>query len=194
MTMSFILRAAIFCTLIISGLANAGLNDDPVVFKSGEWSVLRSIDAMSDEVSCTGVYKGNNGIQLSDDIMFVQVRGGLKSITLRFDNQPAEDLRLPSSLEKQMSSIMIENNAFTKVLGSNRLRVQVYTVLGEIKKYDINLKGTTKVVENIRSGCPGTAVSKTLPKKPSLCSEKVLKRLRTKKVSADVIKYACSPG
>lgn len=192
MKINTILQAGTLGLLIFSSIANAGLADAPIVFKSGEWSVHKNTDVMTDKVSCTGIYKSEYGIQLTEDKLFISVRGGLKGITLRFGNQPAEGLRLASEMEKQVDAIMIQNNDFTKALGSSRLRAQVLTVLGNMRNYDIDLNGISAAVKNIRSGCPGKPVKKTLSKKPSLCSDTVLKRLRNKKVNANIIKYACS--
>ncbi|MGL5679648.1 MAG: hypothetical protein ACRDC2_08595 [Plesiomonas shigelloides] len=192
MNMKLILRASVISILSLSSLANAGLSDAPVVFKSGEWSVLRTTNQMTDEVSCTGVYKNEYGIQLTGDALYISIRGGLKGITLRFGDQPAESLRLATDIEKQVDAIMIQDNDFTKLMGSNRLRVQVLTVLGNLKNYDIDLSGISAAVENIRSGCLGNPINKSLSNKPSLCSEKVLKRLLSKNVDASIINYACS--
>lgn len=192
MKIRFILQATTLGMLACSGLANAALDAEPVVFKSGEWSVHRSTDSMTDEISCTGIYKEEYGIQLTDDALYISVRGGLKGITLRFGDQPVDSLRLPRKMEEQIDVIMIENNDFTRLLGSNRLRAQAMTVLGSIRNYDIDLKGISAAVKNIRSGCPGDPVKKTLSRKPSLCGDKVIKRLRSKNVDAAIIKYACS--
>ena len=170
----------------------AGLSSEPIVFKSGNWSVHRSTDAMTDEITCTGVYKDNYGIQLNDDTLYIQVRGGVRGVKLRFGEQPPEELRLPNDMEKKIGVIMIQDNDFTKLLASNRLRAEAITVLDSVNDYDIDLTGITDALKNIHSGCSGQPLSESLPKMPSLCGDKVIQRLRAKKVSNEIIEYACS--
>lgn len=43
----------------------AGLKDATPAFKSGDWTVLRSTDPMTDKPSCNGIYKQNYEIQLT---------------------------------------------------------------------------------------------------------------------------------
>ncbi len=151
-------KNVLFCIAFMPCVVFADIKSAPVVFKSGNWSVIRTIDAMSDKVGCTGIYKNNYDIQLASDALYIHVRGGIRSITLRYGNQPAEKLRLPSKIEKKVSAITIDNSDFTKILASNRLRVQAFTILDRINNYDVDLGGITAAVENIRSGCPGVAL------------------------------------
>lgn len=186
-------RVFLFLIAFVPSLAFAGLDSDPVVFKSGGWSIHRSIDTMTDETTCTGVYKNDYSIQLNANALYIQVRGGVKGYRLRFGEQPSEELQLPKEMEEQMGVIMIQDDDFTKLLASNRLRVQVMTVLDSIRNYDIDLAGITDATKNIRAGCPGKQLGKNLPTKtPSLCGDKVIQRLRAKKVSNEIIDYACS--
>lgn len=178
--------------ILIGAAATAGtLAGAPVVFRSGEWSVLRTIDQMTDKTSCTGIYKDEYSIQLTDDELYVKVRGGVKGVILRFGDQPAEKLRLATKSEETISSIDIEGNEFTKLLGSTRLRMQVMTVLRTVVDFDIDLTGMAAAVENIRADCPGPPVE-TKSAEASACGDKVIARLREKGVAQDVIKFACA--
>jgi hypothetical protein len=169
----------------------ANLGDAPIVFRSGEWSVLRTLDQMTDQTNCTGIYKKDYAVQLTDDELFVKVRGGVKGVTLRFGDQPAEKLRLATKSERSLSSVSIEGGDFTKLLGSTRLRMQVLTVLDTVAEVDIDLTGVPAAVENIRSGCSGPPIeAKSV--EPTACGDRVVARLRQRGVSQDIITFACA--
>ncbi len=184
--------AYFFCIGLIPSIAFAGLDSAAVVFKSGNWSVHRDKDAMTDEISCTGIYKDDYAIQLVDDALYIKVRGGVKTVKLRYGEQSPEGMRLADDMEKKIGVIVIDDAEFTKLLASNRLRAQVLTVLDSVNNYDISLAGVTEAVKNIRSGCPDQSVSENSLKAPILCGDKIIERLKAKKVSDEVIEYACS--
>lgn len=56
------------------------LKDGQPTLKTGNWTVLQSTDAMTDKVSCTGIYKASYGIQLVQDALYVKIAGGIQSI------------------------------------------------------------------------------------------------------------------
>jgi hypothetical protein len=179
--------------LCLAGAASASLADAPTVFKAGNWSVLRDVDVMTDKTSCTGIYKEDPSIQLTADTLYIRVRGGLKSVTLRFGDQPAERLRLATEMEEKVDAIEISGNDFTKLLGSARLRVQSMTLVRGITNFDLDLAGLSAAVENIRQGCPGEPLTNAaVISKPSLCSDLVVRRLEEKGVTPEVIKYVCT--
>jgi hypothetical protein len=179
--------------LCLAGAAWASLADAPIVFKAGNWSVLRDVDVMTDKTSCTGIYKEERSIQLTDDTLYIIVKGGLRSVTLRFGDQPAEPLRLATDMEEKVGAIEISGNDFTKLLGSARLRVQSMTLVRGLANLDLDLAGLSAAVENIRQGCPGEPLSNTAAtSKPSLCSDLVVRRLEEKGVAPDIVKYVCT--
>jgi hypothetical protein len=184
-----------FAFLLLEGSSccAGSLANAPVVFKSGNWSVLRSTDAMTDKASCTGIYKDQVGIQLANDSLFISMQGGIQSVTLRFDDQPPERLRLGTEMEKELRSVRITGDEFRKLLGSSRLRVQVLTLLRGIEDRDLDLIGISEALANIRQGCPGAPQGSAASEKPSLCSDKIQKRLREKGMSPTDIQYVCSP-
>jgi hypothetical protein len=187
------LRHLCFLVAISAGTALAGtLSGAPVVFRSGDWSVLRTVDQMTDKTSCTGIYKSDYGIQLTDDELYIKVRGGIKGVVLRFGDQPAEKMRLATKSEQNISSIDVEGSAFEKLLGSSRLRAQVLTVLGNVVDFDVDLNGLPAAVENIRAQCPGAPLDTQSTQAGSACGDKVIARLREKGVSKETIEFACS--
>lgn len=141
-------------SLACSPVIAAGLKDAQVAMSSGNWKVLRSIDSMKDTVDCTGIYKENYGIQLTKDNLFVSVKGGIQSVTLRFSDKPARSLRLPEEMEKKIGSIIISGSDFSELMESNRLRVQASTLVRGIANEDLDLAGIMDAWESIKGDCP----------------------------------------
>lgn len=121
----------------------AGLGNQPVVFKSNGWSVVRGKDAMTDKPTCTGLYKSRFDIQVGAEKFYITLRGrgGVSSYMLRFNDESPLELRLASDLEKNGSTIIVEDADFKKLLSSKRLRVRILTVLDSLIDEDINLTG-----------------------------------------------------
>ncbi len=150
-----------FALLAVSSIsASANLAEDKKVFSSGNWAVLRGVDAMTDKVTCTGIYKKDYAKQLVADRLFVSVRGGISSVTLRFDDEPAQSLRLATDTEKNINSVIINDAHFDALIRSSRLRMQVLTLVSGVQNIDLDLKGIADAVENIRADCPDKAPSK----------------------------------
>src|ERR1700761_6889020 len=93
----------IFFLVFVPLAAVAGnLAQEPVVFESGNWRIHRGSDAMTDKVSCTGVYKSDFGIQLSASDLFIHVSGGIEQIQVRFDDDPPGRSRPVSEAERKI--------------------------------------------------------------------------------------------
>ena len=129
-------------TLLSPTLARAkDAKPDPSISKIGNWSIHLSIDPMTDSKSCTGLYNGKFDVQLNEGHLYISLRGrgGVSGIVLRFDDEPARPLRLPTEMEKRIDIVDIEGEDFQKLLDSKRLRVQVLTVLNSLVDEDISL-------------------------------------------------------
>ena len=120
----------------------------------GNWRMLRSVDAMTDEIHCTGVYKYNYDIQLNKETLLVTVRGGIETVTMRFGDKPARSLRIAKFLERKLGFVIIDEYDFSEVVNSYRLRLQTSNPSGEIANEDLNLMGIREALENIKAGCP----------------------------------------
>jgi hypothetical protein len=185
-------------TLLLLGASTfaAGLKDADVAFKSGNWKVLRSVDSMKDTVDCTGIFKENYGVQLTGDTLFVSVKGGLQSVTLRFADKPARSMRLPEDLEKKLGSIIISGSDFSELLESDRLRVQAMTLVRGIATEDFELVGIKDALESIRSGCPvqpKTSAPHVVekPSAVSTCTEQLLSRMKAQGLRESQIQAIC---
>lgn len=183
-------------------LATIGATDSPAqsakqrmtTLTAGNWSVQRSVDAMTDKVVCTGYHSGNSGAQLSSDKFFVPIRGGLQSVTLRYGEAPAKPMRLATEIEKKVGSIVIEKAEFGLAIQSNRLRIQSLTYANGVVTVDIDLTGVDMALNHIRAGCPAgdkPSPAAAAPKSAPLCNEAIITRLKLAGVTAKQIETAC---
>jgi hypothetical protein len=129
---------------------------DKVVFKAQSWHVHQELDAMTDKKSCTALYKNEWKVQGTASAMYLgfKGRGGVKYYTLRYDDEPAESLQSATSMEKDLSAIIIDSSySFNRIYNGKRLRAQVGTILGSLLVEDIDLAGFKQSVDYIRANC-----------------------------------------
>lgn len=142
------------CLLLASTAHGQSLKDSPQVFESGNWSVVRSVDAMTDKVSCTGLYKKSPDVQLSSTGLYIVVPGGIQSVKLRFDDEPALEMRLPTEMEKKVRAIILDGSFHQRVIASARLRYESLTAVRGLASGNLDLTGIQEAAANIASGCP----------------------------------------
>ncbi len=119
------------------------------------------VNPMTDEHYCTATLGTRYNIEISDGFyLSFAGRGGVGGITLRYGTEPAEKLRLPTRDEKSISAVILKDDAFSHLLASSRLRVQVLTVLDDLLYEDIDLTGAQEAYAYMKS-------SKCLPKRLS---------------------------
>jgi hypothetical protein len=123
--------------------ASARLRDEPVIFTSGDWSVRKSKDPMTDKVRCTGLYLKRFDVQLTMDTLYISLRGrgGVRSYRLRLDEQPARSTEIASKMERDLSALGITGGHFRDLLTAQRLRISILTVLNNVVSEDISLLG-----------------------------------------------------
>lgn len=195
---------ALVSAVTLSGTAPAlaDLRSATPAFRTGKWVVLRDKDPMTDAVSCTGILAGEYAHQLSERALYLGIRGGLESVTLRFDDEPAKQMRLPTSTEKKSGNIILEGPEFDQAINSQRLRVQALTLVSGLKTLDLNLQGIAQAAKSIQEGCPGNAATKnvsienpgesaTAPPPAQACSPEIIQRMKTANVSAKQIGKIC---
>lgn len=177
--------------------ANASMKNAKVALISGSWKVLHDKDIMTDKTTCTGIYKDNYGVQLSDDILFIKVPGGIQSVTLRFGDEPAEPLRLPTKMEKEIGVIMIEGHEFKKLKSVSKLRYQSATLVKGVESGELDLTGFAEALKSIENKCPLDASSSVTPSKEnkagvgSLCNSTLVNRMQEAGVKQSEIEAIC---
>jgi hypothetical protein len=188
------IKTFMFLAVLLPSASLANLSTAPIVFESGNWTVRRTIDTMTDKASCTGIYNNNFRIQLTEKELYIVVRGSLQAYKFRFDDRPPSNMILADDMEKRLNTIIIRAN-FKKALGSNRLRVSASTYSSS-EDFDIDLTGMADAVETIKDGCPGEPLNGSASTQGEdetlLCGAKVVERLKEKGIAIEIIQYACS--
>jgi hypothetical protein len=107
---------------------------------------------MTDKVSCVAVYEREFRIQLSSDALYVdrRGRGGVKGYRTRLGSAAAGPYKLPTRIEEQMSTIILEN--VDEILSSKRLRISGLSYLQDAIEEDIDLGGAPDARAILLSG------------------------------------------
>lgn len=190
------LGIGIFAGLVST--ADAGdLASSPVILRNGDWSVHRTHDAMTDSKVCTGVYKDNYDIQLSATALMIAIPDGLKSVRLRFDNEDAQDMRLPRGSESAIGAINIRGEDYQRLLRSKRLRFEALSTTDNVISGDLDLNGVNIIRSNIEAGCFGNPINVVAPAaapKSNVpeCSDGARARMAQRGISAQDIVTFCT--
>ncbi|MCL7715134.1 hypothetical protein [Stenotrophomonas mori] len=150
----FLALAALLVACIPASSFAQGLKDADIALIVGNWKVLRSIDPMDDSVRCTAVHNNDYSTQLSYDTLFLGIQGGVRGVTLRFDDNPPGRLRIATEIEKRIRSVVISGRDFSQLSNSNRLRYQISTFMDGIITGDLDLDGFSAALDSIRRHCP----------------------------------------
>ena len=184
---------------VVMANSHANLKEAEKAGTFGKWVVLRSIDKMTDKVSCTGIYGTDYSVQLSAQSMYISVRGGIETVTLRYGDSPALPFRLPSDMEKKLSTIILTGSDYTDVISSTRLRGQGATLVRGMYDFDYDMTGAADAVEHIRNDCPVLAakapVAKPAPEAnaaSSLCTPELKTRMQGAGVTKKQIDKVCA--
>ena len=118
--------------------ATDDIREAEILRQHGEWTIVRSKDAKTDEVSCTAVHKQGGRIQLGSDGLYLNFKGngaGVGSYRLSYDDKPAVGIRLTTPLD----SIALKDMG--KLKSAQRMRISVQTVVRENIELDLPLNG-----------------------------------------------------
>lgn len=72
------------------------------------WKIEKTKDALTDESSCTGYYRGRKDIQLSSGGLYLLTKVGPSGVFLRFGEEPAQPFRLATQEEQELRAIIIK--------------------------------------------------------------------------------------
>lgn len=153
-------KFALTVAILMFGLPTptwSGVLSGTVIAKSGDWSVRRSTDAMTDKPECVALHKDRSDLQVTTSEMYISEggKGGVDAIIVRFDDQPAEGMRLATDSEKQISAIGITGQEFQELLAAKRLRYRILNLLGGMDDGDVDLSGLVRVHDVIVSSLCG---------------------------------------
>jgi hypothetical protein len=187
--------AALIASMVPSIAFAQSLKDAETALTVGNWKVLRTIDPMDDSVRCTGIYNNDYSVQLSKDTLFLGVQGGVQGITLRFDDNPPNRLRLATDMEKKLRSVIISGRDFSQLTTSSRLRYQVSTLVRGIESGDLDLDGLTAAIGSISRSCPSeTSSSGVSPPAaaPSTCAPAMTAKMREQGLTEEQVDAICA--
>ena len=135
------------CLQLVLHAFPARANFGEPIATSGNWTVRRTLHAITDEPSCVAIYKDRFEIQLDENDLFVRLRGrgGVSSVVLQFDDEPARALRPASETEKMIRAVNLCGSEFEELMSSKRVRMQIQTTAGTTIEEDLDLDGVKKV-------------------------------------------------
>jgi hypothetical protein len=118
--------------------ATDDVREAEVLRQHGEWTIVRSKDAATDQISCTAVHKKGGRFQLGSDGLYVNLKGsggGVDSYRLSYDDKPAVGVRLTVPLDQ------IALKDMGKLKSAKRVKLYVQTVVKDNVEVDLDLKG-----------------------------------------------------
>lgn len=151
--------ALALATFAAPGMTQPGVQTNRTVYRAGNWFVVRSTHNTTGNVGCTGFYMGQPGVQLSKESLILRVPGEIKSIGLRYGDQPARAARPPAASEKQIGAVVLGGADFEQLRGSKTLGLDVTTAQGR-GSHTLQLEGLDAALKNIGEGCPLTPAAK----------------------------------
>lgn len=134
----------------------ADLSKGQQVLVSGAWTVVKTVDQMTDEVTCTGLYRAVPDIQLSGNTLYIRMTSTPEAVKLRFDNETAQPMRLASRMEKSLRMVALEGFTFSTAYAATRLRYAVLTVGKSVVEGDLDLTGISAAADYINQKCVAT--------------------------------------
>lgn len=192
-----LIRATIRNTFALSLLTVAlghaqALPDSPIIFHSGNWDVHRTKDTMTDKTVCTGVYRDQYGIQVSENALTIVLSDGVKQVQLRFDQADALPQRAGTRSEFQNGRIEVTGSDFAAALDSKRLRYEAATVTNGTMSGDINLDGIFQAHGNVAAGCSGNPLPSSRAAAADACTPAMRDRMKQKGIATQDIADICA--
>jgi|GEM_PF-6277116 len=194
------MKKIIICATMLSALSGAAMADlgtAAKVGKFGKWTVLRDVDKMTDKTSCTGVQGEKYEIQLTDKALYARVSGGIESVTVRFDQNPARPFRLATEMEKKIRAVIIDDYDYREALRSKKILIQVSTLVSGTKTIEIDSAGIDQASQLISGGCqtadtpPEEAAALSAPS-DALCTNDLKERMRGAGIKSAQIAKVCN--
>ncbi|MET4804591.1 hypothetical protein [Bradyrhizobium sp. LB11.1] len=121
----------------------------------GGWELRVIKDGFSSKTSCVISPTGKPWIQMSPGQLYISYhgRGGVEGFTVRMDEYPPEEMQLPTPIDKSIGMVHFKGSEFSRLMTANRLRVQTFTVLRELKNEDMNLAGAKRLYKKMPPEC-----------------------------------------
>jgi hypothetical protein len=150
-------KTLFFAIIALATIRSAAAYDSTATFQAGKWTVLTSVNEVNNAPVCTAVYLDNEGVHLSNDALYVGVRGGISTVTLRLDDKPARAARPATEREDNMGTVIFTQDELAELITSKKLHAEVVTVSNGVQNVDLDLDGIQDAIKNIRSNCVAKA-------------------------------------
>lgn len=119
-----------------------------VVWQNDNWQVWRSVNNMTDKVSCRALLKANPRVQIARDSIVLGLQATPRLVDLRYGSDAAEPSRLPTTVEEQVRAVMLVDIAVEQARQAGRVRASVMTTDG-IEEFDVTLSDTEEIASTI---------------------------------------------
>lgn len=119
------------------------------------WELKTSKDNFSDKTTCVVSPIGRPWVQLNVNNLYISYagKGGVAGYTLRFDDQPPRQMQLPTPIDQQIGAVHLSPADFAEAMNSDRVRVQTFTVLRELKDEDLKMAGAKRLYQKMGPEC-----------------------------------------
>lgn len=121
----------------------------------GGWELRITKDNFTDKTSCVISPTGRPWVQINVGNLYISYagRGGVAGFTLRVDDHPPGQMQLPTPIDKQIGAVHLSGDKFFDAMAGNRLRVQTFTVLRELKDEDLDLAPVKRLYKKMGPEC-----------------------------------------
>jgi hypothetical protein len=138
------------------------LNSSDLVFRQGNWYVVRSVRGRGNQVVCTGFHQEEGDVQLSKDWLILKSPGTPQKIVVRVDDERAPSARPPGAYEKQLGAVVLGSDAVRKMQAARKVTFDVAWRDERTNKEgkqaaSVRLPGLAEAMANIQAGCPEPA-------------------------------------
>jgi len=154
--------------------ATAQAQSGRAVFRAGDWYVVRSAQNVAGVAACTGFHMGHPEAQLGKDSLMVKIPGEIKTVGVRFDNEPARAPRPAAKAELQAGGVILAGAEFEPLSRGKTLDLDVTTAQGRTR-VALKLEGLAASLKNMAAGCPLTAATARAERKAQLAKERAIK-------------------
>jgi hypothetical protein len=135
--------------------APAAPKASPGATVDGGWELRMVKDGFTDEMNCIISPIGKPWVQISVGNLYVSYkgRGGVRSYTLRIDDDPPGRTKVASRLELQTGMMHLTGDPFFEAVSGNRLRIQIFTLLSDLKNEDLELAPMKRLYKKMGPEC-----------------------------------------
>lgn len=132
-------------TLALVSTGASAAETTSVAYKDKVWKTVISVNSMSDSSYCKVTSNRRKHVTASPNMLYVNTKtNGIVSYQIRYDNDPAQPIKVASTLERDTGYIMIPATSFA---GKNKARIVGQTVKGKPVFEEVDLASLSMAVK-----------------------------------------------